>query len=49
MDQDVLVATGSNSIRVKRESEYFPGRRGSGRDVLLLPLGFQEVCGSASP
>ena len=42
MDQDVLVATGSNSIRVKRESEYFPGRRGSGRDVLLLPLGFRR-------
>ncbi|MDI6738506.1 MAG: ATP-binding protein [Nanoarchaeota archaeon] len=42
LEGDVLVATGSNSIRVKREAEYFPGRRGAGRDVLLLPIGFRR-------
>lgn len=38
---DVLVLTGSTSIAVKREVELFPGRRGNGKDYLLLPLSFR--------
>jgi len=42
LKKDILIATGSNSIRVKREAEYFPGRRGYGKDILILPLNFRR-------
>ncbi len=42
LNKDILIVTGSNSIRVKRESEYFPGRRGNGKDILILPLNFRR-------
>jgi len=37
---DVLVVTGSLSISAKREVETFPGRRGGGKMLLMLPLPF---------
>jgi len=39
---DVVVLTGSSSLAVKREVELFPGRRGKGRDFVLLPLSFRS-------
>jgi len=39
---DVVVLTGSSSLAVKREVELFPGRRGKGRDFVLLPLSFRD-------
>jgi predicted AAA+ superfamily ATPase len=39
---DVLVLTGSASLLAKRETEMFPGRRGGGRDFVLLPLSFRD-------
>ncbi|MEW6063516.1 MAG: ATP-binding protein [Nanoarchaeota archaeon] len=42
LEDDVLIATGSNSVRVKREAEYFPGRRGAGKDAVMLPLSFRK-------
>jgi len=42
LELDIIIATGSNSIRIKREAEYFPGRRGNGKDVILLPLSFRD-------
>lgn len=39
---DVLVLTGSLSMFVKGEVETFPGRRGYGKDFVMLPLSFRE-------
>ena len=39
---DVLVISGSASFEVKKHAEYFPGRRGNGRDFLVFPLSFRE-------
>ncbi|SRR5579875_1275860 len=40
--RDVLVLSGSLSMRAKREIETFPGRRGGGRTLLMSPLSFSE-------
>lgn len=39
---DVVVLTGSSSINLRGQAELFPGRRGKGRDFVLLPLSFRE-------
>ncbi|MGC9106005.1 MAG: ATP-binding protein [Thermoprotei archaeon] len=39
---DVLVVTGSLSMAAKREVETFPGRRGKGKNLLMLPLPFSK-------
>jgi predicted AAA+ superfamily ATPase len=39
--EDVLVLTGSMSLLARREVEMFPGRRGKGKDFMLLPLSFR--------
>ena len=39
---DVLIMTGSLSFSAKREIETFPGRRGDGRVLLMLPLPFSR-------
>jgi len=39
---DVITITGSASIELLRQKEYFPGRRGYGKDCVLLPLRFSE-------
>ncbi|MDW8004377.1 MAG: ATP-binding protein [Thermofilaceae archaeon] len=41
-DDDVLILMGSASFRIKAFSEAFPGRRGSGVNVEVLPLSFPE-------
>lgn len=46
---DVLVLTGSLSMRAKGETEFFPGRRGGGRDYLLHPLCFRDFLTVADP
>ena len=38
----VVTVAGSSSLRLKGEVELFPGRRGLGRDVAVLPLSFRE-------
>jgi len=40
--QDVLTVMGSASFRMKRFSEAFPGRRGRGRNIMVLPINFKE-------
>ena len=42
---DVLVLTGSSSLRLRGEVELFPGRMGGGREVTALPLSFREYLG----
>ncbi|RLE58910.1 MAG: ATP-binding protein [Thermoprotei archaeon] len=41
-EADVLTITGSSSIRLKGETELFPGRRGFGQDIIVHPLSFRE-------
>ena len=41
-ENDVLVLSGSSSSRLKGSMELFPGRRGLGRDVAVMPLSFRE-------
>jgi len=36
------VVTGSSALDLKRSSEKLPGRRGKGRDFVLLPLSFSQ-------
>ena len=40
--KDVLVLTGSSSLRLRGEAELFPGRMGRGREVVAWPLSFRE-------
>ena len=42
---DVITVSGSSSLKLKGEAELFPGRRGFGRDVFVLPLTFKEFLG----
>lgn len=39
-ENDVIVALGSASFRIRRFAESFPGRRGNGVDIAALPLSF---------
>jgi uncharacterized protein len=39
---DVIVATGSATLNILKEKESFPGRRGFGKDIEVLPLSFPE-------
>jgi len=41
-DNDVLILTGSSSLRMKGNVELFPGRMGKGMEVEALPLSFRE-------
>ncbi len=38
----VLIISGSLSSKLKKYSESFPGRRGRGKEILVLPLSFRE-------
>jgi predicted AAA+ superfamily ATPase len=42
LENDVVTVTGSSSLRVKRDIELFPGRRGSGKTIEVMPLPFPE-------
>lgn len=45
---DAVTVTGSASLDLMKQKEYFPGRRGTGRDVVVRPLSFGEYCGALS-
>jgi predicted AAA+ superfamily ATPase len=38
----VITILGSSSLKIRKEAELFPGRRGRGKDVNVLPLTFKE-------
>ncbi|HUX99172.1 MAG TPA: ATP-binding protein [Candidatus Deferrimicrobium sp.] len=42
MKNDVIILTGSASVELLKEKERFPGRRGNGQDLRLLPLTFDK-------
>jgi len=43
-EKDVVILSGSASVELMKGREYFPGRRGKGRDHILFPLSFGEYC-----
>ncbi len=38
----VIIASGSLSLKIKKHAELFPGRRGYGKNIEVLPLNFRE-------
>lgn len=42
LKKSTLFLTGSSSINLKKSGEFLPGRRGSGKDVIYLPLSYFE-------
>ncbi|ACS90879.1 MULTISPECIES: ATP-binding protein [Thermococcus] len=42
LENNVVTVTGSSSLRVKRDIELFPGRRGKGTTLEVMPLSFGE-------
>ncbi|HII61303.1 ATP-binding protein [Pyrococcus horikoshii] len=42
LENDVITVTGSSSLRVRRDIELFPGRRGGGKTLEVMPLSFPE-------
>ncbi len=47
--KDVVTVTGSSSLKVKRDVELFPGRRGQGVVIEVLPLTFPQYRGLIDP
>ena len=39
---DVLTITGSSSLKLRGDVEFFPGRRGMGKEITVYPLSFRE-------
>lgn len=39
---DVLTVSGSSSIMLRGEAELFPGRRGFGQNIIVMPLTYRE-------
>ncbi|ABV33758.1 ATP-binding protein [Pseudothermotoga lettingae] len=42
LENSFVVLTGSSSYDLKKSSERLPGRRGSGKDIVYLPVTFRE-------
>ena len=42
LKNDVIIASGSSSLKILKYAEAFPGRRGAGKDIVVLPLSFPE-------
>lgn len=40
--KDVIIISGSASLEILKQKEYFPGRRGKGKDIIFHPLSFSE-------
>nr|WP_258870414.1 ATP-binding protein [Pyrobaculum aerophilum] len=40
LDRAVVIATGSSTVGLLKTPERFPGRRGGGKDVVVMPLDF---------
>jgi len=42
LERDIVTITGSSSLKVKRDIELFPGRKGNGKTLEIMPLSFSE-------
>jgi hypothetical protein len=40
--KDDVITVRSSSLKLEGEAEFFPGRRGFGKDILVFPLTFKE-------
>ena len=50
IDRDVVVCTGSSAVELARGAvERLPGRRGAGRDLLVLPQSFGAFARALEP
>lgn len=49
LKNDVLFLTGSTSMKIMKTMELFPGRRGRGKDFVLMPLSFREFIKVINP
>src|SRR3989338_7353321 len=49
LKNETLLITGSSSLSIKREIELFPGRRGKGEDLVLMPLSFRQFLNVTNP
>lgn len=47
--RDLFVLSGSSAVDLRRASDRLPGRRGTGRDLALLPLSFREFLSAVDP
>ncbi|MEM1582284.1 MAG: ATP-binding protein [Candidatus Bathyarchaeia archaeon] len=43
---DIIVVSGSAGLEILKQKEYFPGRRGKGRDIVFYPLSFSQYVGA---
>ena len=41
-NNDVILISGSATLEIKKHREYFPGRKGKGKNYALYPLSFRE-------
>ena len=41
--RSVIIVTGSSSLRLRRDTDVFPGRRGRGINIEVLPLSFADA------
>ncbi len=48
-ERAVVTLSGSNAFQLQKGAERFPGRRGNGRDIAVLPLSFRQYLGVAEP
>lgn len=46
---DVVIVTGSTNIAVKKHVELFPGRRGFGEDIVIMPVSFRNFVEISNP
>jgi predicted AAA+ superfamily ATPase len=44
-----VTVSGSNAFQLQKGSELFPGRRGNGKDIFVLPLLFREYISVVDP
>jgi len=49
LKKETVILTGSSSITIKKQVELFPGRRGNGKDFILMPLSFREFIKVINP
>ena len=42
LKKDVIIISSSASLEILKQKEYFPGRRGSGKDIKFYPLSFAD-------
>jgi len=42
LEDAVITITGSSALKIRRDMEFFPGRKGKGKTIEVLPLNFKD-------